>query len=151
MAQVKQSSNEITLYCDGASKGNPGRASCGFVLTETLTGREILKQGTYLGEKTNNQAEYTGLLLAIRRAKEYHPSQIHCFLDSELVTKQMRGEYKIKNAEMKRLHDLVKEEMKDVAVDFSHVLRHLNSEADTMANYAIEKGVKVGDSFIFRS
>lgn len=151
MAPKSKSLNEITLYCDGASKGNPGRASCGFVLSDTKTGKEILKQGTYLGEKTNNQAEYTGLLLALRRAKEFEPQKIHCYLDSELVTKQMKGEYKIKNSEMKRLHDLVVEETKDAEVEFSHVLRHLNSAADAMANYAIEKGSKVGDSFIFRS
>lgn len=151
MVRKNHPPKEITVYCDGASRGNPGIASCGFVMRDTITGQEILKQGTYLGEKTNNQAEYTGLLLAIRRAKEYKPLVIHCFLDSELVTKQMRGEYKVKNSEMKRLHDLVVEEMKDVEVDFSHVLRHLNSEADAMANYAIEKGSKVGDTFIFRS
>lgn len=151
MASVLHPSMEVTLYCDGASRGNPGKASCGFVLIDTETGNELLRQGTYLGEKTNNQAEYTGLLLGIRRAKEYQPVKIHCFLDSELVTKQMKGEYKIKNPEMKRLHDLVVEEMEGENVDFQHVLRHLNSLADAMANHALEKGKKIGDTFIFRS
>lgn len=151
MALKSRSIQDVTLYCDGASKGNPGPASCGFVLMDSTTGQELLRQGTYLGEKTNNQAEYSGLLLAIRRAKEYAPKKIQCYLDSELVTKQMRGEYKIKNSEMKRLHDLVVGEASTLDITFSHILRHLNTVADSMANYAIDKGRAVGDSFIFRA
>lgn len=140
---------ELDVYSDGASRGNPGKASCGFVIFLSKSKQQLLRQGTYLGKKTNNQAEYAGVILAIRKAKEYQPKKIHCYLDSELIVKQLHGIYKVKDIEMKRLFALVVAEMSETEIEFTHILRAYNKEADAMANLALDKGEKEGDTFLY--
>ena len=95
--------SEVLLFTDGASRGNPGEAGIGFVIRDTHG--KVLYAGTkYLGITTNNVAEWNGLLVGLRKVRELGISKVRCFLDSELVVKQMKGEYKVKHPEMKALH-----------------------------------------------
>ena len=86
---------KIKIYTDGGSRGNPGPAATGYVIS---TDGQILEEGgRYLGETTNNQAEYQAVIQALVAAKKFKPSEIECHLDSELVVKQLNGQYKMKN------------------------------------------------------
>lgn len=142
---------KLAIYTDGASRGNPGKASCGFVFYDAYTQELLLKQGTYLGEKTNNQAEYAALILALKKASEYAPEEIECYLDSELVVKQLLGEYKVKDPEMKRLWTIVKEYETSCTIHFTHILRQYNKVADAMANEALDRGSMPGETFLYSS
>lgn len=131
----------ITIYTDGGARGNPGPAGSGVFSPEL---GEIKK---YLGVATNNQAEYTAVVLAMQAAVEYkntHPeyTEIHFFLDSELIVKQMKREYKVKNPELQKLFmqvwNLTTQFKK---VTFTHVRRQYNKDADRLVNEAIDEAL----------
>jgi ribonuclease HI len=129
-----------TLFTDGGSRGNPGPAGIGYVLTPD-TGAQIL-HGEYIGETTNNQAEYQALLAGLKRAHGAGIENLECFLDSELVVKQVRGEYKVKNEELKPLVAEVRHIAKNfAAISFDHVRREKNALADTLVNEALDNAV----------
>jgi len=134
------SKSEIIIYTDGGARGNPGPAGCGAVITDN-TGQVLMKKMKYLGKMTNNQAEYQGLLLGLENAiKEYNPQKLVCYADSELMVKQMRGEYKIKNTELRILHGQALNFIKNTPkVEFKHIRRAKNSAADALANQAMDK------------
>ncbi len=133
----------IISYTDGGSRGNPGPAGIGAVLyAETEEGHkgEVLAEiSEYLGETTNNVAEYTALEYALQKAQELGAVQVRCFLDSELVVKQMNRIYKVKDAKMQKLFirvwNLTQQFNK---VTFEHVRREKNKEADALANQAMD-------------
>lgn len=137
----------IISYTDGGARGNPGPAGIGAVLyaqTESGEKGEILAEiSEYLGEATNNVAEYTALEYALLKAKELGAEQVHCRLDSELVVKQMNRVYKVKNENLQkifvRIWNLTQEFTK---VTFEHVRREKNKEADALANLAMDKGTQ---------
>lgn len=137
----------IISYTDGGARGNPGPAGIGAVLyAQTDSGEkgEILAEiSEYLGEATNNVAEYTALEYALLKAKELGAEQVHCRLDSELVVKQMNRVYKVKNENLQkifvRIWNLTQEFTK---VTFEHVRREKNKEADALANLAMDKGTQ---------
>jgi len=84
---------QLIIYTDGASRGNPGKATCGFVI---LDGEEVVdKKSFYIGEATNNEAEYEAIIRALKNVKDFGKIEIKLFSDSELVIKQINGEYKI--------------------------------------------------------
>jgi len=87
---------KLQTYTDGGSRGNPGLSAIG-VLVCNEKGEILVEHSEVLGEATNNIAEYRALIEGLRRAKELGGTELHCFLDSELVVKQLRGEYKLKN------------------------------------------------------
>ncbi len=131
----------ITIHTDGGARGNPGPAGSGVFSPEL---GEIKK---YLGVATNNQAEYTAVVLAMQAAVEYknaHPeyTEIHFFLDSELIVKQMKREYKVKNPELQKLFmqvwNLTTQFKK---VTFTHVRREYNKDADRLVNEAIDEAL----------
>ena len=129
-----------TLYTDGGARGNPGPAGIGFMLT--INGHEPILHGEYIGETTNNQAEYKALLAGLTRAHQEGVTDIECFLDSELVVKQLRGEYRIKHADLKPRAAEVKEAAALFSsVRYSIVRREKNVEADEMVNKAIDEHV----------
>ena len=92
----------LTLYSDGGARGNPGPAAIAF-LAVTQTGQVIKADSRYIGEATNNQAEYTALIAALDFAKTIKAQEVTCHLDSELVGKQLKGEYSVKNFELQKL------------------------------------------------
>jgi len=134
------------IHADGGARGNPGPAGAGVIIRDEL-GNTVASVSKFLGERTNNFAEYEAVILGIDALKKIVPSaqrkkiDIVVKMDSELVVKQMRGEYKVKNKVLKeqqaRLASLA-EAFKSVS--FTHVPREENSDADTLANEAMDQG-----------
>ncbi|HLB59185.1 MAG TPA: ribonuclease HI family protein [Bdellovibrionota bacterium] len=130
---------ELSLYTDGASRGNPGEGGAGVVLVDH-NGREVTTLSRYLGLVTNNAAEYHALLLGLKEAQSLHTRRLKVFMDSELVVKQLKGEYKIKNSNLLPLYDLAQEAISYFeSVEFFHIPREKNYRADTLANRAIDE------------
>jgi len=126
------------VYSDGASRGNPGEAGAGVVFFDSDGGR-LGEISVYLGRRTNNQAEYMGLLLAILGAYAQGMADAEFRLDSELAVRQLNGEYRIKDAELRDLANRVREACAKLdKVAFVHVPRSRNREADRLANAAID-------------
>jgi ribonuclease HI len=124
---------------DGGSRGNPGPAGYGVRVEQpdgTVT--EIKK---FLGTSTNNVAEYSGLLAALRWAVEHGVSELRIRSDSELLVKQMRGEYRVKNPVLQALYEESRALARTIGrVTFEHVRRDLNKDADRLANEAMDEG-----------
>jgi ribonuclease HI len=131
--------SRLVIHTDGGARGNPGPAGIG-VLIEDGDGNTVLEHSRYLGEATNNQAEYTALIDALEHAKERGADEVDCFLDSELVVKQLNGEYKVKDPELAKLylkvHNLRCAFRKAV---FTHIRREQNKRADRLANDAMDR------------
>ncbi|OGY31597.1 MAG: hypothetical protein A3C02_04720 [Candidatus Andersenbacteria bacterium RIFCSPHIGHO2_02_FULL_45_11] len=127
-----------TLFTDGGARGNPGPAAIGFVLSGIGNAAILYKE--YIGKGTNNQAEYRALLAGITRAKKEGVEDLMCYLDSELVVKQVRGEYRVKNEELKLLlADIKKLLPKFRSISFEHVPRAKNAAADKLVNEALDE------------
>jgi ribonuclease HI len=92
----------LALYSDGGARGNPGPAAIAFVAV-TESGKIIKADSRFIGNATNNQAEYNALIAALEFAKAFKTQEVTCHLDSELVGKQLKGEYTVKNPELKKL------------------------------------------------
>jgi ribonuclease HI len=92
----------LTLYSDGGARGNPGPAAIAY-LAATEAGEIIKADSRFIGEATNNQAEYKALIAALEFAKAFKAQEVTCHLDSELVAKQLKGEYSVKNPELRKL------------------------------------------------
>jgi ribonuclease HI len=131
----------LTTFTDGGARGNPGPAGIGMVIKH---GAEVIEAfGRYIGETTNNQAEYKALIAVLERVFELGAEEVHCMLDSELVVKQMRHEYKVRDAGLQSLFlrawNLVTGFKR---VTFTHVPREENSLADAEVNAAIDNHLK---------
>lgn len=113
-------------------------------------GNILVKQAIFLGNKTNNQAEYYGLLKGIALAKKYG-NKVICRMDSQLVARQMTGEYKIKDATLRVMAQEIQKLCTGIEVTFEHVYREQNTLADEMANLAMDKGKEPGDTFTFQT
>jgi ribonuclease HI len=131
----------FTAHCDGGSRGNPGPSGYGAVV-EDADGCVVARLSEFLGHQTNNYAEYSGLLAVLRWAKENGVKRLCVVSDSELMVKQMKGIYKVKNSGLRPLW----EEAKRLAAgldrfEMRHTLRGGNQEADRLANEAMDKGM----------
>lgn len=132
---------KATLHTDGGARGNPGPAGIGYVLA--VENKESIFHAGYIGETTNNQAEYQALVAGMKRAIAEGVQELACYLDSELVVKQVRGEYRVKNAELKPWVDEVHAlRAKLKRVSFTHVRREKNKAADKLVNQAIDGHLK---------
>ena len=129
---------KLIAYTDGASRGNPGQAGIGVAIYNEKN--EKLKSiSQYIGEATNNVAEYKALISALQASQELGAEEIEVFTDSELMVKQIKGEYRVKNEGLKPLFNEAKELIKTfTTVKVTHVRRELNKEADKLANIAID-------------
>lgn len=126
----------IYLYCDGASKGNPGPSSIGVLATDENS-QTLFEISEQIGNATNNVAEWTALQSGIEKAIELGHLELSCFLDSELVVKQMNGVYKVKDTNLKFLHTKVKALVLQLKrFEIQHVPREKNKLADALANKA---------------
>ncbi len=135
---------ELVVYSDGGARGNPGPAGIGVVI-EKFDGTLMNEFKSYIGIKTNNQAEYTALLKALERAAEYGAKRVEAYMDSELLTKQLTGEYRVRNPGLKPLFQRVRELEKNFEkVVYSHVPRENEKIqiADKLVNEAIDEKVK---------
>ena len=132
--------NKIIIHSDGGARGNPGPAGIGAVLNAE-DGIVLAEVSKYIGETTNNQAEYKALIAGLEKAKELKAEEVDCYLDSELVVKQLNHEYKVKNAELAPLFLKVYNlSLSFKKVIFIHVRREYNKEADNLANQAMDRG-----------
>ncbi len=130
---------------DGGARGNPGPAGFGVVI-RAADGTPIVTVGNYIGTATNNVAEYSGLIEGLSRAAELKLKHIDVFGDSELVIKQMKGVYKVKNEGLKPLWEQARAIVQEFdRVSFSHIPREENAHADKLYNKAIDKRREVSD------
>jgi ribonuclease HI len=128
----------LNIYTDGAARGNPGPAGAGAVLTGD-DGQVVAEVCRYLGEMTNNQAEYRAMILAIEEARRIGATKIAIFTDSELIVKQLSGEYRVKNEGIKPLHEEILRLLREIGeYTIQHVPRENNKHADKLANLAID-------------
>ena len=129
------------LYVDGASRGNPGMAGAGAWMTNGSGGKRM-EISRYLGRKTNNEAEYWALLLGLREARRRGVKSIQVFTDSELIEKQVNGVYRVKHSNLKGLHKMVTQDLKEFSsFKIQSIPREQNQEADRLANQAIQRRI----------
>lgn len=136
----------LTLEFDGGSRGNPGPAGIGVVI-RSQDGTPLVTIGQFIGRATNNVAEYRALILALEKARELGAKRIQVRGDSELIVKQMRGEYRVKNADLKELYDQAQDliyQFEDSRID--HNLRDKNKLADKLANLAMDRKGEVTEA-----
>jgi len=131
----------LVAHSDGGARGNPGPAGYGVVIKDEA-GRKVAALSEYLGHQTNNFAEYQGLIAALEYAIEHGPKALKLISDSELLVKQIKGIYKVKNATLQDLHGRAKELIRQLEwFSIGHALREHNQEADRLANAAMDKGM----------
>jgi ribonuclease HI len=129
----------LRLYSDGAARGNPGPSGAGAVLIEP-GGQVVARLGKYLGNQTNNYAEYMGLLLGLKHAKSMGAKEIEVFADSELLIRQLGGRYQVKSPTLRPLYEEAVKLLNDFSrVKLVHVPREMNAAADEMSNRAIDE------------
>ena len=135
---TSDNNNPVEIYIDGAARGNPGESGIGVLIKETDDkNREVKK---YLGTKTNNQAEYTALITALESAEDLKNRPVRVFTDSLLVANQINGLWKVKHPEIIPLNKEAKNLFKNYRdISIQHIPREQNSEADRLANLAIDE------------
>lgn len=129
---------KLILQTDGASRGNPGMAGAGIIIADE-NGRKIETLGKFLGVTTSNQAEYKALIAGLEATRRYNPTSVAVHSDSELMVKQMNGQYHVRNPSILPLY-LKATELAGLLpeVTFQHVPRERNEQADRVANMAID-------------
>ncbi len=129
---------KLITFTDGGARGNPGPAAAGIVI-KNESGDVVAAYGEYLGNQTNNYAEYTALLSALKKAAQLGAHEVDCVLDSELVVKQMRGEYKVKEPTLQKLFIAVYNAAQQFKkVTYRHTMRSGNKEADAEVNKILD-------------
>ena len=131
---------DLTIYTDGASRNNPGEAGAGiFILRD---GEPVERIARYLGTTTNNIAEYTAAIIGLEQAVKLGASSVNLNADSELLVKQINGQYRVKNEGLKPLHAKIKELIAKIDnVKVQYIPREKNKEADALANKAIDEKI----------
>jgi len=131
----------LIAHSDGGARGNPGPAGYGVVIKDE-SGRKVAALSEYLGHQTNNFAEYQGLIAALEPAIQHGPKALKLISDSELLVRQIKGIYKVKNATLQDLHGRAKELIAQLEwFSIGHAFREQNREADRLANEAMDKGM----------
>lgn len=131
----------LIAHSDGGARGNPGPAGYGVVIKDEA-GHKVAALCQYLGHQTNNFAEYQGLIAALEYALQHGPKALHLISDSELLVRQIKGVYKVKNATLKDLHARAKDLIAQLDwFSIGHALREHNQEADHLANEAMDRGM----------
>jgi probable phosphoglycerate mutase len=132
----------VTAHCDGGARGNPGPSGYGAVLTGP-NGEPLAELSEFLGIRTNNYAEYSGLLAVLEYALDHNLPRLRVISDSELMVKQIQGKYRVNSPDLKPLWQEAKNRIARLdAFEISHALRHKNKDADRLANQAMDRGMK---------
>lgn len=126
------------LFTDGAARGNPGLGGAG-VYVRDEKGVEVFKFGKFLGHVTNNVAEYQALLLGLKELKKRKILQLRIYADSELMVRQIKGQYRVRNEQLKKIYDQVMEMLIEFEYKIFHIDREKNKFADQLANEAIDE------------
>ena len=130
----------LHLFTDGGSRGNPGQAAIGLVIEDPSKGEVIREHYERIGIGTNNVAEYRALIEGLKIANRFHPNKLVCHLDSELIVKQLSGEYKVKMPTLRVFFDEIKElSQQFTSVSFTHIPRADNYKADALVNKALDE------------
>jgi len=131
----------LVMYIDGGARGNPGPAGYGVVIEDEL-GRPVAELSEFLGRQTNNYAEYSGLLAALNYALRHGFKALKVISDSELMVKQINGQYKVSSPMLKELHERAMKLIDHLdCFEINHVLREKNRQADRLANMAMDRGI----------
>jgi len=132
----------ISAHCDGGARGNPGPAGYG-ALIQDANGVVLAELSEYLGIRTNNFAEYSGLLGCLQFALDNNHRRLRVVSDSELMVKQIQGKYQVKSPDLKPLYEEARRRIAKLEkFEISHALRHKNKDADRLANEAMDRGMK---------
>ncbi len=128
---------QIIAYTDGGSRGNPGPAAAAFSLSNN-DGKTLLAKAFFLQQTTNNVAEYTAVIKALQHLKQFNPNQITIFCDSELLVKQLNGQYKVKSEQLRPLFRQAVHLLKQFkSSKIIHIPREKNKQADKLVNQAL--------------
>src|SRR5882672_2771865 len=131
----------LVAHSDGGARGNPGPAGYGVVIKDQ-SGKKVAELSEYLGHQTNNFAEYQGLIAALEYALKHGPKALKLVSDSELLVRQIKGIYKVKNATLQGLHGRAKALIAQLDwFSIGHAFREQNQDADRLANEAMDKGM----------
>jgi probable phosphoglycerate mutase len=131
----------LIAHCDGGARGNPGPAGYGAV-GQTEDGETLAELSEFLGNRTNNYAEYSGLLGVLAWALEHRYSRLRVVSDSELMVKQIQGRYKVNSPDLKPLWTEARSRIAKLdEFQITHALRHKNKDADKLANLAMDRGM----------
>jgi ribonuclease HI len=137
-----QTGGWINAHCDGGARGNPGPAGYGALIQDDQ-GMVLAELSEFLGIRTNNYAEYSGLLGCLQYALDHGHRRLRVVSDSELMVKQIQGKYKVNSPDLKPLWQEAKNRIAKLeAFEISHALRHKNKDADRLANEAMDRGMK---------
>ena len=132
----------INAHCDGGARGNPGPAGYGALIQDDQ-GMVLAELSEFLGMRTNNYAEYSGLLGCLQYALDHNHPRLRVVSDSELMVKQIQGKYKVNSPDLKPLWQEARNRIAKLeAFEISHALRHKNKDADRLANEAMDRGMK---------
>ena len=131
----------VLAHCDGGSRGNPGPAGFGVALSDA-GGEEVAELSEFLGMRTNNYAEYAGLLASLQYAIDHGIPKLRVVADSELMVKQIQGKYRVNSPDLKPLHEEAGRRIAKLeSFQILHALRHKNKDADRLANEAMDRGM----------
>ncbi len=134
--------NYLVAHVDGGARGNPGPAGYGVVI-EDEQGRRVAELSRYLGHQTNNYAEYMGLLAALEYALQHGYKALKVVSDSELLVRQLRGQYKVRSENLRQLYERAKSRIAQLDwFSIEHTLREGNRDADRLANKAMDEGMR---------
>jgi ribonuclease HI len=140
-SQLFDSGDEIVAYCDGGSRGNPGPAGFGAYI-QGSDGKVLAELSQFLGAHTNNFAEYSALLAALEFAINHGHKSLRVISDSELMVKQMKGQYRVNSPELRPLYEEARRRITKLdRFQIQHVLREKNRHADRLANLAMDRGM----------
>jgi ribonuclease HI len=133
---------KLIVYSDGGARGNPGPAGLGVYIC-TPDDTPVERRFKYLGETTNNIAEYLGAFLGLERAIALGATEIELRADSKLVIEQLKGNYKVKNPRLKEIHSQITALISQTSatITFRHIPREKNKEADRLSNIAMDQGI----------
>ena len=134
--------DELKFFTDGGSRGNPGPSASGIVIL-TMDDEVLEGFGVYLGTTTNNVAEWSAVKFALEAVAKYKPRRVHSYMDSELVCRQLNGQYRVKNPDLKPIYLEVIELAKSYDITFEHVYREKNKLADAQVNLAIDRALGI--------
>ena len=141
LAPKSQTASWINAHCDGGARGNPGPSGFGAVIQDDH-GTILAELSEFLGFRTNNYAEYSGLLACLQYALDHHHPRLRVVSDSELMVKQIQGKYKVNSPDLKPLWQEARNRIAKLeAFEISHALRHKNKDADRLANEAMDRGM----------
>ncbi len=133
---------KLVVHTDGAARGNPGPSAIGIVVQDE-TGRVVYEASRCLGVNTNNEAEYLALIAAIEYVKDMRPKEVEFVLDSELVVRQVQGQYRVKEPRLQKLHARATMLLNAIPkYSFRHIPRKQNARADELANEALDAQIQ---------